>query len=116
MAVTGVNGWSVMLYPTPAAYGVNNPAIQTQHAHPWLIWTLYQLSAMQTATDTTPSGLLQTLEHANGNVGINGLQTTSSRFPTVALEDGITGTLYHTRGALAPGLLDLHGHRRPRLP
>ena len=98
--VSGINGWSVTLYPTRRTYMVNNPAISTQHMHPWLQWSHVQLSAMQTATDTTPSGRFQTLEGLNGNVGINGLQTTSSRFQTVALGAGISGTLYHTHVVL----------------
>ena len=98
--VSGINGWSVTLYPTRQRYMVNNPAIPTQHRHPWLQWSQVQLSAMQTATDTTPSGRFQTLEGFNGNVGIQGLQTTSSRFQTVALGADITGTLYHTHVVL----------------
>lgn len=98
--VSGINGWSVTLYPTRHSYMVNNPAVFKQHLHPWLQWSHVQLSAMQTETDTTPSGSFQTLEGGNGNVGINGLQTTSSRFQTVALGAGISGTLYHTHVVL----------------
>lgn len=98
--VTGFNGWSVRLYPTSAAYGVNNPALDTAHVHPWVSWTEQQVSRGVQNTMVTPSGRLQTLEGHNGNIGPNGPQIISQQFQTVALGRGITGTLYTTHVVL----------------
>ncbi|PSR22748.1 MAG: hypothetical protein C7B43_20525 [Sulfobacillus benefaciens] len=98
--VTSFNGWSVRLYPTSVAYGVNNSAFDTAHVHPWVSWTVQQLSSGMQNTMVTPSGRLQTLEGNNGNIGPNGPQIISKHFQTVALGMGITGTLYTTNVVL----------------
>lgn len=93
--VTGFNGWSVKLYPTPMAYRVNNLALDQAHVHPWVSWTLQQLSEMKTAAER-----LQTLEGNNANIGPNGPQITSRNSQTVSLGLGIKGTLYTTNVVL----------------
>ncbi len=98
--VTGFNGWIVRLYPTSVAYSVNNPALDTTHIDPWVSWAGQQLSSGMQNTMVTPSGRLQTLEIANGNIGPNGPQIISHHFQTVALGLGITGTLYTTNAVL----------------